>query len=240
MNDNASVRTSGGFPSLFAEKTDNGHVLLHDHANGTKHILCAFAGKSMLPTLRDGDLLELVDYGSQPVKVGDIICFRTVRNDHLIIHRVVGVDTDGLHTRGDGNALDDGGPVHHFEIVGRVVAFRRGARRFEIQRDRIGILPMHRHRLIRRITGRLKREMSKRLLPAVSAHSLVRLLPAKLRPRVVLFNKRTRLFMANRCIGEFDAGRKQWHIPGWHRFIIDTAKLPSPAEISSVRKTSNE
>lgn len=235
MNNTDPEIISGRRHHPFLGKTDNGHLLFQDHAKQTKYMLCAFAGQSMLPSLVDGDLLELVDHDSQPVKIGDIICFRTPESNSLIVHRVCKVDTDGLRTRGDNNALDDEWQVHPSEIVGKVVAYRRGTRRFEITNGRTGILPMQWHRLIRRLTGRLKREMSKRLPAGVPAYPLVRYLPAGLRPRFVVFNNRTLLFLANRRIGEFDAGRKQWLILGWHRFFIDTAKLPSPAEISSIR-----
>lgn len=193
-------------------------------------MLCAFAGQSMLPTLVTGDLLELVDYGSRSVQVGDIICFRRPNDGYLVVHRVLGVGYDGIRTRGDGSAADDEWRVCPVEIIGRVIAVRRGDRRYEILGGRLGILTMHLHRLARRAAGRLGRVMCATLQPLIT-QTVVRFLPARLRPRLVVFNNQMRVFMANRCIGVFDVNQRRWRVRSWYQFFVDISKLPPQVSI---------
>lgn len=90
-------------------------------------------GVSMRPTLEGGDMVVLQFGNIGDVRVGDIIVFNDPTfggcQDFTIIHRVVGVASDGgLITQGDNRAtnpvLDEpsGGPyVHQQCLVGKVV-----------------------------------------------------------------------------------------------------------------------
>ena len=90
-------------------------------------------GVSMRPTLEAGDMVVLQFGSIGDVKVGDIIVFnRPISGgceDFTIIHRVVGVASDGeLITQGDNRLTNPnpdesgGGPyVHQQCLVGRVV-----------------------------------------------------------------------------------------------------------------------
>ena len=90
-------------------------------------------GVSMRPTLEAGDMVVLQFGNIGDVKVGDIIVFNDPTfggcEDFTIIHRVVGVASDGgLITQGDNRATNpvpdepSGGPyVHQQCLVGKVV-----------------------------------------------------------------------------------------------------------------------
>jgi signal peptidase I len=90
-------------------------------------------GVSMRPTLEAGDMVVLQFGNIGDVKVGDIIVFNDPTfggcEDFTIIHRVVGVGSDGgLITQGDNRATNpvpdepSGGPyVHQQCLVGKVV-----------------------------------------------------------------------------------------------------------------------
>jgi hypothetical protein len=78
-------------------------------------------GRSMRPTLRDGDAV-LVVLGDRNLRVGDLAVFRL--GGDAVVHRCVGAGGGGFLFRGDGReALD---PVVGLpEVLGRVVAVRR-------------------------------------------------------------------------------------------------------------------
>jgi hypothetical protein len=94
--------------------------------------LISITGRSMLPLLRAGDKV-LVAHGYSGVRRGDVIVFR--RDGRLIAHRVLRtLENDSgrvFVTKGD-NARDLDAPLGTSEIVGRVLAVRRGDRQLSL------------------------------------------------------------------------------------------------------------
>lgn len=79
-------------------------------------------GTSMLPSLREGDLVTLAS--AAIIMPGDIVVFR--REGQLVCHRVVAFLGDGSAlTRGD-NAGGPDAPVARADILGKVERSRRG------------------------------------------------------------------------------------------------------------------
>ncbi len=78
--------------------------------SGTRFPLAVVRGHSMLPLLREGDIVFLVHRGPQDIRVGDIVVYRSLRG-HLIIHRVIAIIKYGNEyeyvTKGDNNPRDD-------------------------------------------------------------------------------------------------------------------------------------
>ncbi|MGA2436177.1 MAG: S24/S26 family peptidase [Bryobacteraceae bacterium] len=85
------------------------------------------AGASMLPSLRPGDGLTIHRAHFDEVSPGDIVYF--VRDGRPFVHRVVRRDGDELVTQGDSLA-DEDPPVTSGQILGRVMAVRRGRASF--------------------------------------------------------------------------------------------------------------
>lgn len=90
--------------------------------------LAAVDGESMLPTVREGDLVILLKVSDpSEIKVGDVVVYRSV-GDRLIIHRVIEVlrvgDEYFYVTKGDNNFFPDIGDsiygVSFSRIVGKV------------------------------------------------------------------------------------------------------------------------
>lgn len=85
-------------------------------------------GCSMLPLIRSGDIV-LVAHGCTDVRRGDIVVFRY--KSKLIAHRVLRIYEDNVGpifiTKGD-NVLHFDPPLSKKEIVGRVLAIKRGGR----------------------------------------------------------------------------------------------------------------
>ncbi len=78
---------------------------------------------SMEPTLQTGDGYVLVPAGE--IQEGDVVTFRSPRDGELVTHRVVGVDSERLTTKGDANEATDQAagapPVPKSAVVGEVL-----------------------------------------------------------------------------------------------------------------------
>src|SRR3989454_7882575 len=88
-------------------------------------------GASMQPTIEDGELITVAPVEPAAVKRGDILLYRGERG--LIAHRLVGLrrSVKGEDVRyllqGDAS-VDRDDPVQPGQVLGRVVAVRRGGR----------------------------------------------------------------------------------------------------------------
>jgi len=89
-----------------------------------REVLARFGGSSMEPTIPPGAEV-LLRCGGAPCR-GDVIAF--VRDDRVILHRVVGLSAreDWVLTRGDAHALPDVPLRNPEDFVGRVSAVRKG------------------------------------------------------------------------------------------------------------------
>jgi hypothetical protein len=75
-------------------------------------------GRSMLPTIADGDVLHIESANPDSLRVGDIVLFR--QGAEFKAHRIIGKCRDLLSTRGDaGVDIDE---IRPEQIVGRVIA----------------------------------------------------------------------------------------------------------------------
>ena len=89
------------------------------------------SGRSMLPTVCDGECLIVAPVDPRQVRPGDVVLCATVRGP--VVHRVTGVRflADGarsLTLRGDASLKDDRQPVLASQIRGRVVGVERAGR----------------------------------------------------------------------------------------------------------------
>lgn len=87
--------------------------------------LAAVEGESMLPTVREGDLVILLKVSDpSEIRVGDVVVYRSI-GDRLIIHRVIEVRRVGNEyfyvTKGDNNLYPDIGDTIHGVSFSRIV-----------------------------------------------------------------------------------------------------------------------
>ncbi len=82
-------------------------------------------GKSMAPTLNQGDLLIMRQVSADSVDVGDIIQFRG--EDKYVLHRVIAAEGTGPNrvfiTKGDANPAPDPRPVLAEAVTGKVLFY---------------------------------------------------------------------------------------------------------------------
>lgn len=90
---------------------------------------CQVRGRSMVPFLRDGDVLQVAPGEIKHLRVGDIIFYRS--GDRLLAHRVIGfVATPAgrcARARGDAFVQEDP-PIAEEDLIGRVEAVSRPRR----------------------------------------------------------------------------------------------------------------
>ena len=78
-------------------------------------------GRSMLPSIEDGDVLHVAPASTARLKIGDIVLFK--KDGVLKAHRIVGKDKskECFITRGDASTQTDG-MVARGSIIGRIIA----------------------------------------------------------------------------------------------------------------------
>ncbi len=78
---------------------------------GSSTPLAVVEGTSMLPLLREGDMVVIARKAPQEIHVNDIVVYKSVQTGRLIIHRVVGVERVGdkyyYRIKGDKNWNED-------------------------------------------------------------------------------------------------------------------------------------
>ncbi|HEX7503355.1 MAG TPA: SynChlorMet cassette protein ScmC [Acidobacteriota bacterium] len=192
--------------------------------------VAAYVGPSMNPTLREPEMMEIIPYGSRPLRVGDVAFFLPAGTERPVVHRIIRITPAGISTLGDNNTQKDAFLLQPKCIKGRVVAAWRGQRRRKIA----GGLP---GRLTSRWLGWrhvLDRGASPLLHPLYHALShrgfIARVLPSRMRPRIVVFHAQGReqyqLLLGRRIIGRYDERRRQWQIQRPFQLFVDSRALP--------------
>jgi len=190
----------------------------------------AYIGPSMNPTLREPEIMEIKPYVHRPLRVGDVIFFLAPETDQPVVHRVVRMTPSGVSTLGDNNTQEDAFLLQPKNIKGRVAAAWRGQKRRKIAGGLAGRLSC-RWLLWRRFLDRRVSPLLHPLYRALSSGGLIaRLLPARFRPRVVVFHAQGRdqyrLLLGQRIIGRYDDQRYQWQIQRPFQLFVNERVLP--------------
>lgn len=95
--------------------------LIRDVLRAGGELWVSGSGQSMHPTVRHADQVLVVPF-DRPARRQDVVL--VPYGPRLMLHRVVSVTGDTLHTRGDARSHDDPA-VFSRDVVGRAVAVRR-------------------------------------------------------------------------------------------------------------------
>ena len=185
----------------------------------------------MNPTLREPEIMEIAPYDGRSCRVGDVVFFLSPGSRQPVVHRIKRLTPAGISTLGDNNTREDPLLLQADSITGRVVAAWRGQKRRTIAGGMPGRLTSH-WRSWRRV---LDRSVSPLLHPFYRALShrgwIPRVLPLRLRPRVVVFHVHDRdqiqLLLGKRIIGRYDDQRRQWQIQRPYQLFVDGGVLAS-------------
>lgn len=109
--------------------------------------LVTATGKSMEPTMRSGDVVQVKRARIETVRLGTVVALIQPRSSFLVLHRAVGRVVNGrsvkLQTKGDANSMLDPWRVDKNNFLGKAVWIMRGKRRVKLtsyQQSRFQIL----------------------------------------------------------------------------------------------------
>ena len=176
----------------------------------------ALHGTSMLPTLREPSLLEVAQPGGSPLRVGDVVCFRS--GGIRVVHRIISMEPGGIRTQGDNCPERDPHLLTHNQILGRVIASYRGRTRRTVRGGSIG-RGVARVARLRRVVGAAAGPHLHQAYLHLAQSGLCQatwswLTPRTVRPRVVRFGDGLlgidKVVLAGREIGRVDSLHQRW------------------------------
>jgi len=189
-----------------------------------------YNGPSMNPTLRGGDLLEVISYGERLPNRGDVIVFKTPVENKSVTHRIISIKKEGVRTKGDHNRYMDSLVITPQQIIGKVIRIQRGNKQRKILGGQMGyiyaqiLLKTHGiDMMIGSLLGPIYHCLAKK---GFFRHWFASLL--KLR---VLAYKRSdgsefQLLFGHRVIGRLPPQAKTWWIRRPFRLFVDETSLP--------------
>lgn len=86
-------------------------------------------GFSMMPFIRDGDVITAVPKRDHNYAVGDVIAFISSLSGHLVVHRVIAKKKAGYLIRGDGIADQCDGLIPFEHVLGQIICVERHGKR---------------------------------------------------------------------------------------------------------------
>ncbi len=104
-------------------------------------------GKSMYPTIRDGEMITVEPIAAPEIKPGDIILYRNQTG--VVAHRVVYLEQSShghLLLRGDASNTFDA-PIMPYQILGKVISTKRSGRKIALNKRRPNLVHFLRVRL---------------------------------------------------------------------------------------------
>jgi len=189
-----------------------------------------YTGPSMNPTLKVGDGLTVIPYEDEDIHIGDVVVFRSSKNDRYIVHRVISVDSRGIRTKGDNNNKVDSWILRPEDIVGRVISAKRKDKSIVIHGGTRGRLLAPMLWTIRR----LKLLIYRILHPAyqlLACTNFPRGILSRLVSTQILYFKRPngvemQLIMGRWVIGRYSPMGNHWVIRRPFRLFVDEKSLP--------------
>jgi len=198
--------------------------------NGSKRYI-VYTGPSMNPTLKTGDILEIIPNSGRSVQSGDVIVFHSPVGRHIVAHRVISIDSKGIKTRGDHNKKVDSWTLKNDDILGRVVSRQRKGRFKRVIGGPLGLLitgPLRYFRVVDNIVSNLLRPPYYWL--AKKGWFTHWILP-KVKMRVIAFKRHAgtelQLLLGPWVIGRWPPDGNCWHIQRPFKLFVDEANLPA-------------
>jgi signal peptidase I len=229
------VSLTGEFWRLLERVLDRSPGSVPPGADTTRAFV--YTGPSMNPTLAEPQLLETEEPSGAPIRVGDVVCFRSPKDGVTVVHRVVEAGPAGIRTRGDRNPEADPWLLRPEDILGRVVGTRRGAGTGRVVGGRAGVAVAGLGRL-RLALGGAARRVFRGAYRGVAGTGV----PARLWSRVagpaawqeiVRFGSgplaEHRLYLGERPIGRYDRLQRRWVVDHPYRLVVDVGALPDVA-----------
>jgi len=197
-----------------------------------------YAGPSMNPTLRPGDLLFVVPYLNNDIVRGDVVAFRHPDQARLVVHRVVShIGVKGVITRGDNNDRNDPWILGPGQIMGRVAFLVRGNRHLPVHGGTRGAILCTRLKVLKALSAAVLPPL--RGLYHVLTDFVIpkRALKSILKPRVLVFQRPAgteiilTLGRSGRVVGRRLPGQGAWRIRRPFSLFIDEAAINTSLDV---------
>lgn len=95
------------------------HLLTSELIAGGYGLRFQAVGRSMLPTIQDGEIVHVKPVATDMLRIGDIVLLRT--GEQFKAHRIIRKHGECFITRGDAGT-DSDGEIRRDQILGRVTA----------------------------------------------------------------------------------------------------------------------
>ena len=189
-----------------------------------------YIGPSMNPTLKAGDGLSVMPYGSSRIQIGDVIVFHEPEGKNNIAHRVVAVDSQGVRSKGDNNINIDPWVLLPGDIIGRVVSAQRKSKSLTIRGGAWGRLFAPLLWIIKQVNLSVSRILHPAYHMLAGSGIFIKFNSFLPKTRVLSFHKpggtEYLLLMGKHVIGRRLSGKDYWQIARPFRLFVDEASLP--------------
>lgn len=114
-------------------------------------------GKSMLPFIRDGDVLTITPLSQARLFIGNVVAFIHPINNNLLVHRIIAKQGSQFLIKGDNSPLLTDGWIQETQVIGCVTCVERDMEiiNFGFGLERYLIAFLSKHNLLTRIFYRL-------------------------------------------------------------------------------------
>lgn len=210
------------------------HLLVeHSHLTPvatSKDFYCAYAGPSMHPTLKSGDLLKASAYDSTLPQVGDVIIFTAPGINSPVVHRIIHCKNGKYRTRGDNCSHIDPWQIEKEMIIGKITRTLRGRRIHNVQEGVSGKF----HGFWYRTRNHLLPILSSHLHKAAANLQILKLhekiITEKVHLRAIRFEcngaPTHRLMYGSKYIGCYDNTASKWQLRLPYRLMLKQSSLP--------------
>jgi signal peptidase I len=192
-------------------------------------ILFLHTGKSMNPTLKWKDLIEVMPCNEEAIKLGDIVVFRSPIDEKVIAHRVIAIMNNGFSTQGDNNFAKDSWCLKRSAVIGKVVASTRNNKRKRVYGGRIGLnlarLSIVEQRLFYKAM-RFLNPMHQAILDKCRFPKSLKIIDM----RVAIFKNEAKtdivLLSGKKLVGRYNISKNQWQISPVYRLFFNQTTFP--------------
>lgn len=189
-----------------------------------------YKGKSMAPTLRNGDLLICRPPQPDKIRPGDIVVFPKPGETGHIVHRVIAKTGRGFYTRGDQVPVKDPWVVEPDRICGVCHRIERRERAIRLLGGSTGMLYIHFLPWRKKLNAWMRSSI--RPLYHHFCRDLIwkRFTTHLLKPQIVSFQRpegvEWKLIWKRREIGRLPIGKASWQIRKPYLLFVNEATLP--------------
>jgi signal peptidase len=190
-----------------------------------------YIGPSMNPTLKASDVLEIVPYGDNKIKCGDVIVFISPHQKQKVTHRVISISKQGIQTKGDYNKHIDPYLLNPNDIIGRVVSVKRNHRNIHISGGIAGRLYSKIIQLINYIALLISFLIHPVYLLIIKSGMIRRFFKTDSMIRIISIDKpngsELKLMFGKKSIGYYNKSQDLWIIRRPYRIFVDEKSLPN-------------